>query len=140
MFNLHENEITFFYHPNRNDDRKALAYAESIGNYHVKKIDLTTNKLTETQIGVIADMLKVEIHELVDRSHPSYKTLDLDSNDNPAYDKEDIMTLLKNIPELITTPIAIIGKKGYRWKSADEMAKFCLEHFTTHFERAKSNI
>ncbi|MEJ0057005.1 MAG: hypothetical protein WDN75_15925 [Bacteroidota bacterium] len=85
----------------------------------MKTIDLKRESLTETQLAEIANKMDVKVSQLVD---PGYKDRieSRDVNTSQVFEN-DLLTLLKQEPILIHTPIVIIGKRAYTYASAYDL-------------------
>jgi arsenate reductase-like glutaredoxin family protein len=120
MIENEPNELTLIYHSDKDQDKKARAFVETITHYKVKTLDLKKESLTETQLAEIANKMGTTIRNLAD---PSYADR-LESKDvntiNEVYDN-DLLTILTHEPILINTPIAIIGKRAYSYASAYDL-------------------
>ena len=71
MIENQPNELTLIYHSDKAEDKKALAFIESITNYKVKTLDLKRESLTETQLAEIAGKMDMKIEQLVDFTYQS---------------------------------------------------------------------
>jgi arsenate reductase-like glutaredoxin family protein len=119
MIENQPNELTIIYHAEKADDKKARAYAESVTNYKVKTIDLSKESITETQLAEIATKMGVDVSFLLDKTYldrlakPRAKLA-------PGFDDHDLLTVLTQEKILLKTPIAIIGKKAFLFKSSND--------------------
>jgi len=120
MIENQSNEFTLIYHSDKSEDRKARANVESITEYVVKALDLKRDKITETQLAEIANKMEADIKMLLD---PSYKDRfpEMDAQTIANASDADLLTILSKEPILINTPITIIGKKAFRYSSANEI-------------------
>jgi len=103
----HKNEILFIYNGNKQSDKEALGYAESIKGKKVNQVDLTKEKLTERQIADIAVDMNVELNSLLDKNDSLYLSKVKDGN----FSDDELLKLMKNNVGLIRTPIAYIEKE-----------------------------
>jgi arsenate reductase-like glutaredoxin family protein len=117
MIENQPNEITFIYHSEKPDDRKALGYADSITAFQLKTLDLRRDCLTETQLAEIADKLETSVRSLVDVTYSDR----VDPVDLQEMDDADILNLLAHKPILLGTPILIVGKKAFRYDSSYQL-------------------
>src|SRR4051812_15294126 len=120
MIENEPNELTLIYHSDKEDDKKARAFIETIVAYKIKTLDLKKESLTETQLGEIAGKMGIPVQELVDKTYKDQ----LESNNKKITDamwSNDVLTLLKREPILISTPIVIIGKKAYTYASSYDL-------------------
>ena len=77
-------QITLFYSSKSRRAKQTLAYAKSEG-VAIQEIDILKTPITGTQIAELAGRLNIEIKDLVNQEHPSYKSHfehhDLSEND-----------------------------------------------------------
>ena len=97
--------ITLLYNSNSSRARKTLAYAKAEG-LPIDEIDILKTPLTGTQIAELAGRLNMEIRDLVNQEHPSYKR----QFDPYDFSSEDWIKMIKNNPEVMKQPIALRGK------------------------------
>jgi arsenate reductase-like glutaredoxin family protein len=120
MIENEPNELTLIYHSDKEDDKKARVFVETIVDYKVKTLDLKHEFLTETQLAEIAGKLGIPVQDLVDKTYKDQ----LESDDKKITDSmwsNDVLTLLKQEPVLIKTPIVLIGKKAYTYASSYDL-------------------
>jgi len=120
MIENEPNELTLIFHSDKDQDKKARAFVETLTDYKVKTIDLKREALTETQLAEIANKMGVSVRQLID---PGYKDR-FESKDVKTIDgvfDNDLLTILKQEPILINTPIAIIGKRAFSYASAYDL-------------------
>lgn len=96
--------ITIFYNSNSSRAKQTLAYARAEG-LPIEEIDVLKTPLTGTQIAELADRLKVEIRDLVNQNHPSYKKHFEPHN----FSSEDWIKMIKKNPGVMKQPIALRG-------------------------------
>lgn len=120
MIENQPNELTLIYHSDKDEDKKARAFIETITDYKTKTLDLNREALTETQLAEIAGKMAVSIKDLVD---PTYmdQFQSKDSLTLTSVSDTDLLTILAKEPILIKTPITIIGKRAYHYASAYEL-------------------
>ena len=99
-----ERMITLFYSSKSERAKKTLAYAKAEG-LPIEEIDLLKTPLTGTQIAELAGRLGLEIHDLVNQEHPSYRKL-FGPQD---FSEEDWITVVRQNPEIMKQPIALRG-------------------------------
>ena len=119
MIENEPNELTLIYHSDKAEDKKALAFVESVTDYTVKTLDLKKQSLTETQLAEIAGKMGLGIKDLVDTTYKDRVETE-DANSFNVSDT-DLLTLLTHEPILINTPIAIIGAWAYQYSSAYDL-------------------
>jgi len=97
--------ITIFYNSESVRAKKTLAYAKAEG-LPILEIDILKTPLTGTQIAELADKLNVEIKDLVNQEHPSYKS----HFEHHNFSSEDWIKMIKQNPEIMKQPIALRGE------------------------------
>ena len=99
-----ERQITLFYSSKSTRAKQTLAYAKAEG-WPILEIDILKVPLTGTQIAELADRLHLEIKDLVNQEHPSYK-----SHFEPhEFSPDDWIKMIKHNPEIMKQPIALRG-------------------------------
>ncbi|MBL3655459.1 arsenate reductase family protein [Fulvivirga sediminis] len=101
-----KNEILFFFNSEKQQDRKARGYADSVENHKLNEKEINQDHLTETQIAEIADDMGVSIVELVDKNSGYY----LDELKDKDISDTELATIMAKNPGVIKTPIAYMGK------------------------------
>ena len=99
-----DRQITLFYNSNSIRAKKTLAYAKAEG-LPILEIDLLKTKLTGTQITELADKLNINIRDLVNQEHPSYKS----HFEHQNFSDRDWIKMIQHNPEIIKQPIALRG-------------------------------
>ncbi|WMN07483.1 hypothetical protein QYS48_28895 [Marivirga arenosa] len=94
-------ELKFIYNKNQIKEREALAYAESIDQHYINEIDIEKVYLTERQWAEIAQKLGVEIQDLINTNNDYYQ----DILKGKEFDEDDLLTLIKDHPQIVKTPI-----------------------------------
>ena len=95
-----ERQITLYYSSKSTRAKQTLAYAKAEG-LPIFEIDILKVPLTGTQIAELADRLGIEVKDLVNQEHPSYKA---------HFDPHDWIKMIRHNPEIMKQPIAIRGK------------------------------
>ena len=113
-----ERQITLFYSSKSSRAKQALAYAKAEG-LPIHEIDILKTPITGTQIAELADRLKIEIKDLVNQEHSSYK-----SHFAPhELSSEDWIKMIKNNPEIMKQPIALRGEKTILVETPSDIIK-----------------
>lgn len=115
MINNQPGELTLIYNSDKHDDKKARGYVESLTGFAIKTLDLAREKLTETQLAEVADKMEVPIEELLDPTYDDH--ISVHKEGLKFMDRQSLLTLMVHDPKLISTPIAIIGKRAYKFGS-----------------------
>jgi arsenate reductase len=97
--------ITLFYNSNSSRAKQTIAYARAEG-LPVQEVDLLKTPLTGTQISELAGRLGLEVRDLVNQEHPTYKK----HFDPHEFSSEDWIKMIKKHPEIMKQPIALRGK------------------------------
>jgi arsenate reductase-like glutaredoxin family protein len=112
MFNNSPREITLIYNSDKLDDRKARGYLEPVQGFSIKTIDLAKEKLTETQLAQLADMMNRGIEDLLDPTYDDH--IGVHREGLKMTGREEMLTLMRNDAKLIDTPIVLVGKKAIK--------------------------
>jgi len=113
--------MTLIYHSDKEDDKKARGYVESLKGYPVKTLDLSKESLTETQIAQLADKMNMGIEELIDPTYDDH--ISVHKEGLKLMDRQEMLTLMRHDPKLISTPILVVGDKAYKYGTAYELLK-----------------
>lgn len=103
-----KNEILFIYNSKIFSDKQALGYIIPLKDHKIKELDLYHDQLTERQLKQIADKMKIETEDLLDKKSDDYKN----QVKGKSLDDEDILTVLKENPDMLRTPIALTENKA----------------------------
>jgi len=99
-----DRQITLFYNSNSIRAKQALAYAKAEG-LPILEIDMLKTKLTGTQIAELADKLNINISDLINQEHPSYKS----RFEHHNFSDRDWIKMIQHNPEIMKQPIALRG-------------------------------
>ncbi len=117
MIENQPNEITLIFHSDKEVDKKMRAFVETISTFKIKTLDLKREALTPTQLAEIANKMKVEIKDLLDELYMD--TIKGETKEGEeSMSANDRLTLISKNFLLLKTPILIIGKDAYHYKSA----------------------
>ncbi|MBC8770254.1 hypothetical protein H4O18_19800 [Arenibacter sp. BSSL-BM3] len=100
-----ERQITLFYSSKSTRAKQTLAYAKAEG-LPIHEIDILKVTLTGTQIVELADKLNIEVKDLVNQEHPTYKS----HFDHHEFSTDDWIKMIRQNPEIMKQPIALRGK------------------------------
>lgn len=115
MIHNETGELTLIYNSDKHDDKKARGYVESLQGFKIKTIDLAHESITETQLAEIADKLNCAIEDMLDPSFDDH--ISVHKEGLKMMDRQSLLTLMTHDRKLILTPIAIIGKRAYKFGS-----------------------
>ncbi len=99
-----DRQITLFYSSNSTRAKQSLAYAKAEG-LAIQEIDILKTKLTGTQIVELADRLHMEVADLINQEHPSYKK----HFEHHDFSTDDWIKMIRHNPEIMKQPIALRG-------------------------------
>ena len=123
MIDNEPRELTLIYHSEKADDKKARGYVESLPSLAIKTLDLAKESMTETQLAQLADKMEVDIADLMDPSFDERADTPQNKEGLRAMEKTEVLTMIKQNPKLLDTPILIIGNKAYKYGSAYDLIK-----------------
>jgi arsenate reductase len=98
-----DNELIIIYNASLLQDRRALTYLKAQKDYTIRELDIAREMLTERQVSEVAIRMEVKIEGLLDKEHELFKK----EVKGHELDAEGILTLIKNNPEILKTPIAV---------------------------------
>ena len=99
-----DRQITLFFSSKSVRAKQTLAYAKAEG-LAIQEIDILKTPLTGTQIAELAGRLNIEIKDLVNQEHPSYKS-HFEQHD---FSERDWIKMIRHNPEIMKQPIALRG-------------------------------
>ncbi|MGM1056655.1 MAG: arsenate reductase family protein [Bacteroidota bacterium] len=97
-------QITIYYNPESVIAEKTLIFAKAEG-FAILEIDILKTPLTGTQIAELSSRLNLEVKDLVNQEHDSYK-LKFESHN---FSTDDWIKMIRNNPEIMRQPIALRG-------------------------------
>jgi arsenate reductase-like glutaredoxin family protein len=100
-------QINLYYNPETELGKKCLAIA-SANKSTVNGIDITKTRVSQTDWSQIAEMLEINIQDLID-GRSDFVTKNIGGKVN--FDDFDALKIIQNNPEVVTTPIAIFKDK-----------------------------
>lgn len=124
MLENRKNEITLIYNGKDLDDKQAVSYLKSVAGEKLKTIDISKERITQSQIARIAKDMKVEPKVLIDKKHQQT----LSEIDHKDWDEESVLKLLAEQPHLLRTPITKWNGKTEYWDTAYDMIKYELNY------------
>ncbi|MGK7397210.1 MAG: arsenate reductase family protein [Candidatus Cyclobacteriaceae bacterium M3_2C_046] len=105
---FNDKEILLFYKPGVKKDKNTYNLAKQVSE-HINDVDITKDPPTETHLKEIIMVLGVKAEDIIERDSDIYKK----QYDKKEMDEENwIKAMIKN-PDLIRTPIAFKGKRGF---------------------------
>jgi arsenate reductase-like glutaredoxin family protein len=112
-------QIVLIYNSNQKSHREIFAYAKAAGK-EMLALDVSKDIIGGTVWTEIADVLQVNVRDLLHTDHSSYENKY--GKGHQIDDTGAIKTLQKD-PEILLYPIAIEGEKGIEVKLYNEMLK-----------------
>ena len=115
-----EHEIKLFFNSGSSIGKQIQAYVLA-SERKILTIDISKTRVTGTQWVELAKGLKLSISDLINKEHPDFthnydKNLDLED--------EDWLKILEKHPEVLSTPIAIIGERFVQIQSPGDFVKY----------------
>lgn len=115
-----KNTITLIYNPNTSLGKQTLPYVKSMEK-PTRIIDVSKDNLTGTQWTEVAQMLEIEVKDLVDVNHSDFKSQF--EGDDPTLETHDWIKILDKNPQLLRCPILIKGEKFFLIETPSEVAR-----------------
>ncbi len=115
-----KNEIKLFFHSENSIGKQIQAYVLA-SEKKILTIDISKTKVTGTQWVELAKGLGVPISGLINQEHPDFVK---NYGDHPNLEQDDWLKILDKQPEVLTTPIAIIGEHFVQLKSPSDFVKY----------------
>ncbi len=104
---FHRNELFLIYDPHSNVGKQTKAMALDICS-HINEVDVVHEKMSPTYWREIMNMLGVHPNELLDQTHPIYKTKVADNN----YTMDGWLELLSHEGYLVKYPIVVFEQRA----------------------------
>lgn len=115
-----KNEIKLYFHSGSSIGKQIQAYV-SASERKILAIDISKTKVTGTQWTELAKGLNLSISDLINKEHPDFTS---NYEEDIDLDEEDWLKILDKHPEVLTTPIAIIGKRFVQLHSPSDFIKY----------------
>lgn len=100
--------ISLYIHPEDRIAKQSISIAEASKAYK-KVIDLSEVQLTETQWADLAELLKVEVDDLINFEHNLFKS---QFKSKPEIEANELLKLLSQNQEILKHGIAVRGKQA----------------------------
>ena len=98
---MKKRELKFIYNSQKKRDREGYGLITALEKHIINELDISRNKMTETQLAELADVLKVPIPELVDSGADHY------TDKIKSLSDQDTLTMIHEDMTLLKTPIVI---------------------------------
>ncbi|KYG84534.1 hypothetical protein AWW67_05335 [Roseivirga seohaensis] len=118
-----ENEILLIYNGRKSHDTKVLGYASAVQKYTVNERNIDKNPLTETQLNQVANDMGLQILDLIDKKSDAY----LNEIKDQRFSNEEMMKIVKQHPEILKTPIAMLNNTVFFVHSAYDFVNKGIE-------------
>ncbi|NNL09164.1 MAG: hypothetical protein HKP38_08085 [Croceitalea sp.] len=113
--------MKLYYNSKNTLGKQTYAYVQSIKR-PLLGIDTAKDNITGTQWSEIAEGLNIEIAELIDKSHPDFKTEY--GNAKTELDEYGWLKVLQENPQLVRRPILLKGNSFHFIETPSAVVKF----------------
>lgn len=100
---LNSNEYLLIFNSKDLQDREAAGYLRTLRSISINEKDVSKDMLTETQLAEAANLLDVDVSEL----------LTIDGSSNHDFSTNEIVKLLRNEPTLLKTPFILSKERSF---------------------------
>ncbi len=104
---FNKREILLYYKPNVKKDKNTYNLAKQVSD-HINDVNVLKDPPTASQLKQVLDVLGVDIEKLVERDSDIYK----EEYEGKSFDEPTWLNIMVKNPDLIKTPIAILGDRG----------------------------
>ncbi len=111
-------EVFIIYNFEERGNREAMAYAKQIAQ-HVNEVDISKTPLTERQMAQLLGNLGVDVEDVIDRRADIYQ----EKYQDVKMSVTDWLEVIKHNPELLRTPIGILGNRAVICETPGDMLK-----------------
>ena len=111
-------QITLYYNSDSFRAKQTLAYAKAEG-LAIQDIDILKTPLTGTQIVELANRLKLEVKNLINKEHPAY----ISKFEPLELSTDDWIKMIQHNPEIMKQPIALRGDKTILVETPSDIIK-----------------
>lgn len=120
VISTNNNEIKLYFHSENSIGKQIQAYV-SASERKILAIDISKTNVTGTQWTELAKGLGLPISGLINKEHPDFIK---NYGDHPNLDDDGWLKVLDKKPEVLTTPIAIIGERYVQLHSPSDFIKY----------------
>lgn len=128
-----KNQVTLYYNSNNSIGKQSLAYLNS-SLRSINSIDISKTKVTGKQWLEITSNLNVSLTDLVNQTHPDFKSEYENVND---LSREDWIKILQNKPQVLSYPILIVNKSYHLIETPSKIAKLLESEEKSQDARSK---
>ena len=111
-------EVTIIYNFEDRQGREAVAYGKEIAE-NVREVDISKDPLTERQMAELLMKLDLKVEDIIDRTSAIYQ----DKYEGADMEEQDWLGVLKRNPELMKTPIGILGNRAVICENPNDILK-----------------
>ena len=111
-------EVTIIYNFEDRQGREAISYGKQVAE-HVREVDISKDPLTERQMAELLIKLDLKVEDLIDRTSALYQ----DEYEGVEMEEQDWLGVLKRNPELMKTPIGILGNRAVICENPNDILK-----------------
>ena len=111
-------EVTIIYNFEDRQGREAVAYGKEIAE-NVREVDISKDPLTERQMAELLMKLDLKVEDIIDRTSTIYQ----DKYEGADMEEQDWLGVLKRNPELMKTPIGILGNRAVICENPNDILK-----------------
>ena len=115
-----KNEIKLYFHSESSIGKQIQAYVLA-SERKILTIDISKTNVTGTQWIELAKGLGLEVSELINKEHPDFVQ---NYGEQPNLDTDDWLKVLDKHPEVLSTPIAIIGEHYVQLNAPSDFLKY----------------
>ena len=114
-------QIKLYYNSNNSLGRQTYAYVKA-SEKKLLAIDTAKENITGTQWAEIAEGLGIELSELIDQTHPDFRSEYGDAH--LKMDESGWLKVLENQPQTVANPIVLIGNRYHAIKTPSDFVKY----------------
>jgi arsenate reductase-like glutaredoxin family protein len=111
-------DLVLIYNSEKQEDRQAKAFAESLSGYKLATTDLAHESLSKESISQLADKLNENIEDMLAPFYDDH--ISVHNEGLKIASRSEMLLLMENDSKIINTPILIIGNRAYRYGSASK--------------------
>ena len=111
-------EVTIIYNFEDRQGREAVAYGKEIAE-NVREVDISKDPLTERQMAELLMKLDLKVEDIIDRTSTIYQ----DKYEGADMEEQDWLGVLKRNPDLMKTPIGILGNRAVICENPNDILK-----------------
>ncbi|WP_235932863.1 arsenate reductase family protein [Flagellimonas sediminis] len=114
-------ELNLYYNADSSIGMQTLAFVQA-SKKKVLAVDLSKTKVTGTQWAELANLLGIQIKDLINTEHPDF--IKLYGKDNDLEGDDDWIKVLQKNPSVVTQPILVNGSKAMQVNTPSDVMVF----------------